>query len=88
MKTRPYILIGLRPGIERAFRLTGLTTGALHNVVTSNIVEDCPVVWSLGYEREERNKIEQALAKQKYCREDEVRYMYKEKGRKSGRLDG
>lgn len=40
--TRPYILMGLNPGIERAFRLTGLTTGALHNVVGSNIVVDPP----------------------------------------------
>lgn len=41
-KTRPYILTGLKPGIERAFRLTGLTTGALHSVVTSNIVVGSP----------------------------------------------
>lgn len=51
--------------MERAFRLTGLTTGALHNVVTSNIVEDSPVVWSLGYRREERKKIEQALTEKR-----------------------
>ena len=37
VKTRPYTLIGLNAGIERAFLLTGLTTGALHKVVTSNI---------------------------------------------------
>ena len=37
VKTRPYMSIGLKPGIERAFLLTGLTTGALHKVVTSNI---------------------------------------------------
>lgn len=38
VNTRPYILMGLSPGIERAFRLTGLTTGALHNVVISYII--------------------------------------------------
>ena len=37
-KTRPYILMGFSPGIERALRLTGLTTGALHSVVGSNIL--------------------------------------------------
>lgn len=37
-KTRPYILRGFRPGIERALRLTGLTTGAFHSVVGSNIL--------------------------------------------------
>ena len=37
VKTRPYTLIGFKAGIERAFLLTGLTTGALHKVATSNI---------------------------------------------------
>ncbi len=37
-KTRPYMLTGFRPGIERALRLTGLTTGAFHSVVGSNIL--------------------------------------------------
>ena len=35
VNTRPYILMGFKPGIERAFRLIGLTSGARHRVVTS-----------------------------------------------------
>lgn len=37
-KTRPYRLRGFRPGIERAFRLTGLTSGALQRIVGSNMM--------------------------------------------------
>ena len=37
-KTRPYMLKGFRPGIERALRLTGLTTGGFHSVVGLNIL--------------------------------------------------
>jgi hypothetical protein len=35
-KTLPYLLIGLRIGIERAFPLTGLISGACHRVATLN----------------------------------------------------
>ena len=77
--------------MERAFRLTGLTTGALHNVVTSNIVDDSPAVWSLEYGREERNQMEQALGKKQKKNKGtcgKTRYMYKEeKGRTSVGLD-
>jgi len=40
VNTRPYILIGFKPGIERAFRLIGLTSGARHRVVTSNMMSE------------------------------------------------
>ena len=36
--TRPYTLTGFKPGIERAFLFMGLTIGALHRVVISNIL--------------------------------------------------
>jgi len=34
LKTLPYLLKGLRIGIERAFPLTGLMSGACHRVAT------------------------------------------------------
>jgi hypothetical protein len=37
-KTRPYILIGFRPGMERALWLMGLTTGAVQRVVGLNMM--------------------------------------------------
>jgi hypothetical protein len=33
-KTLPYLLMGLRIGIDRAFLLTGLISGACHRVAT------------------------------------------------------
>ena len=33
-KTRPYMLMGFKPGIDLALRLTGLTSGACHRVAT------------------------------------------------------
>ena len=38
VNTRPYMLTGFKPGIDRAFRLIGLTSGARHRVVMSNMV--------------------------------------------------
>ncbi len=40
VNTRPYILMGLSPGTERALWLTGLTTGAFHSVVISYMIAD------------------------------------------------
>jgi hypothetical protein len=37
VNTRPYILMGFSPGMDRALRLTGFTTGARHKVVKSYI---------------------------------------------------
>lgn len=39
VNTRPYILKGFKAGMDRALRLTGLTTGALQRVVTSYMVD-------------------------------------------------
>ena len=42
-KTRPYLLKGLRTGIDRAFPLTGLISGACQRVATLNpMVGDFP----------------------------------------------
>jgi hypothetical protein len=38
--TLPYMLTGLSAGIEVAFLLIGFTNGALHNVVTSNMLKN------------------------------------------------
>ena len=36
--TRPYTLIGFKPGMDRALRLTGLTTGACHRTAGLNML--------------------------------------------------
>ena len=38
--TRPYMLIGLKKGIERAFRLIGFTSGASHRTEILNAMMD------------------------------------------------
>ena len=38
VKTRPYTLMGLKAGMERAFRLTGLTSGAFQRVAGLNML--------------------------------------------------
>lgn len=40
LKTRPYLLKGLRTGTDRAFPLTGLISGAFQRVVTLNAIVD------------------------------------------------
>lgn len=39
--TRPYILMGFRPGIDLALRLTGLIWGACHNNIGLYMLGDC-----------------------------------------------
>lgn len=38
--TRPYMLMGLKKGIERAFRLIGFTSGASHSTEIVNAMTD------------------------------------------------
>ena len=38
--TRPYMLIGLKKGMERAFRLIGFTSGASHRTESVNAMMD------------------------------------------------
>ena len=55
-KTRPYMLKGFKPGMERALRLTGLTTGAFHSVVRSSILSD---VSSMNWQREQETLLDE-----------------------------
>ena len=49
VKTRPYTLMGFNPGMVRALRLMGLTCGAFHSVVTSNMAAVACGASGVGY---------------------------------------
>lgn len=85
------MLIGLSPGTERALWLTGLTTGAFHNVVGSNIVVFLEAILSLGYRRVEVEKCLKSFGKK--AGREKRKYLYGERPprwrvERVSRLDG